>query len=383
MISSSPKSNTVLVIFPSTERGGCEEYILTITKALYERGYDVHVAFPDKPGTLSLQKDFKSISKSYTPLRFSQFQSKKIRKINLVRNIIKLIWLMLRINPKAIHLTLPWPDSGTEAILAAAILKIRTIVTFQLVNDQFKISPQLRKQYLWAKNRNQYWVGVSKNTARLLAKTLGITEDSIYVINNGVSLTTFSRKAYSKNQPSENPSYNKSILTVARLSHQKGHDILLHAFSRISDKFPNYHLYFIGEGELAIPLRVLVKQLKIEDRVFFLGYKEDVRDWLASSDLFVLPSRSEGLPFCLLEAMAMELPVISSALDNLTNVVSDGHEGLLFEPENIEALTTKLTWALENESKMKEMAQHAKDKVEFFSSTKMAQETIDLLFKNS
>ncbi len=377
-----PKPDTILIIFPSTGRGGCEEYVLTLAKALHEDGNQIHVAFPDRPGTISLQEDFKKISKSYTAINFRQLQPRKHKNINLAINVWKLVRLILKINPKAIHITLPWPDTGSEAILAAAILRIKTVITFQLVNDEFKASPQLSKRYSWAGKRNQYWVSVSKNNAMLLAKAFGVREESIRVINNGVSLDRFSREVEGSGYLQlTNPINDKIILTVARLSHQKGHDILLQAFSSISDQFPGHRLYFVGEGELTSQLKLLAGELHILDRVSFVGYKQDVRDWLVAADLFVLPSRSEGFPFCLLEAMAMGLPVISSDLDCISNLISDGCEGLLFTSENVESLTGQLTWALENKNKMKEMALRARNKVELFSSKKMTEETIRLLLE--
>jgi glycosyltransferase involved in cell wall biosynthesis len=134
------------------------------------------------------------------------------------------------------------------------------------------------------------------------------------------------------------------LLSVGRLSHYKGHSVLLQATARV----PGAHLVLIGDGEEAGNLRALVADLGIQDRITFVGDIEDadLHAAYAAADLFVLPSldRSEAFGLVLLEAMRAGLPIVASDIagSGVGHVVEDGVTGLLVPPGDIEALAAAL-----------------------------------------
>src|SRR5262249_40122941 len=97
-------------------------------------------------------------------------------------------------------------------------------------------------------------------------------------------------------------------IIVARLDRMKGHDVLLKALARRPDPCP---MLIVGDGSERGALEGLASELGVRDSVRFLGFRKDVPDLLAASDFFVLPSRTEGLPLSVLEAMAHGLPSIA------------------------------------------------------------------------
>lgn len=374
-------SKSVVVVFPSQSRGGCEEYALTVAKALHERGFEVHTLFPHTEGTATLRSSFNALEASYTPLLLRYWQPGRFRRIRLTWDILRIAVSILSKRPKAVHISLPWPNTATELLLACALLRIRTVVVFQLVGEEFHLSASLARKYLWAKTNNQEWVAVSENNRKILCNVFSIPISEIHLIPNGVALAPSSQVKQA--EIAKLVGKKSVILTVARLSFQKGIDLLLRAFAAVVSNFPDYQLILIGDGELTEELKNLAAELAISGQVLFLGRRPDVNDWLRISNLFVLPSRSEGLSFALLEAMAAGVPILASDASSIPDLIEDGLEGILFENGSVEDLTEKLFQALSNPQNRQEMASNARRKAEGFSQEKMVERTLKLLVGKS
>lgn len=119
---------------------------------------------------------------------------------------------------------------------------------------------------------------------------------------------------------------------VGRLIQGKGIDTLLKALARVRSF--SWHLVVVGEGDHQDQLVQAAKDLHIFRHVLFAGFKPDRLSYLKSFDLFVLPSLSEGIPRCLMEAMGAEIPVVASDISGCRILVKQGHTGFLFEPGN-------------------------------------------------
>ena len=132
-----------------------------------------------------------------------------------------------------------------------------------------------------------------------------------------------------------------TILFVGRLHHQKGLDLLLHAFAAMNTS--TWHLSIIGEGAQLGALKDMSKQLGIFTRTHFLGALQDPAPYYRSADIFALPSRHEGMPNALLEAMCYGLPVVvSDASSEPTELVENSRGGIITPAEDIEELTQAL-----------------------------------------
>ena len=364
-----------MIAFPSKAHGGCEEYALTIGKAIHGQGYPVHTLFPQHRETDVLHQAFSEFEVSYTPLRLHYWLPGKFRRIRFVWDILRLLTVLLRKRPQAVHISLPWPDTATELLLACALLKIKTVVVFQLVGDECRISTKLKSWYLWTKNRDQHWVAVSENNRKILCDTFGLSARDIALIYNGV---VFPKDFAVSSLPEVNQD-DHFILTVGRLSHQKGQDLLLRAYARINPIFPHYSLVLLGEGEWKNELEDLARELNITDKVLFLGRRNDVSQWLQKATVFALPSRWEGQSFALLEAMAAGTPIIASNASSIPDLIEDGQEGILFEQSDVQDLTRKLSWALSNQSEMKAMAARANKKARRYDQQVMVADILRLL----
>jgi glycosyltransferase involved in cell wall biosynthesis len=128
---------------------------------------------------------------------------------------------------------------------------------------------------------------------------------------------------------------------IARLTDQKGHAVLLDALAATPD-LAALHLVVIGDGPLRAALEAQAARLTLSSRVHFLGARRDLGDLLSAMDIFVLPSLWEGLPLSLVLAMGAALPVVSTRVAGIPEVVTDGETGLLVPPSDAPSLGAAL-----------------------------------------
>jgi len=139
------------------------------------------------------------------------------------------------------------------------------------------------------------------------------------------------------------------ITVVASLTANKGHRILMEAFAQVFRTYPAVRLVIVGGGPLRIQLESDSRRLLIDKAVIFTGIRNDVFPLLQTSDIFVLPSQHrEGLGIALIEAMAMNLPVIGTMVGGIPEVIMDGENGFLIPPGGSEQLASALKKLVED-----------------------------------
>jgi glycosyltransferase involved in cell wall biosynthesis len=150
------------------------------------------------------------------------------------------------------------------------------------------------------------------------------------------------------------------IVTVANFKPQKNPFMWAQVALEVTSRFSNVVFFFIGGG----PMRRSVEKLVRENRrIKILGWRNDIADILPDMDIFFLPSRWEGLPLSVLEAMASSLPVVASAVDGTTEVVLDSVTGYLLAPDDLNGYVKKLGELIENAKKRKEMGREGRERV--------------------
>jgi len=160
---------------------------------------------------------------------------------------------------------------------------------------------------------------------------------------------------------------------IGRLIPGKGIDVLFDAVARDGDR--NWRVALIGEGEQAAELKDLAKRLGIERKVQFFGYREDRLEFLKGFDVFVLPSRSEGVPRCLMEAMAAGVPVVASDIPGCRYLVEHGRTGLLFPTDDPGRLYETIDSLAQDTSLSRSLVRYARLFLqERFSAARMAHE---------
>jgi len=154
------------------------------------------------------------------------------------------------------------------------------------------------------------------------------------------------------------------ILFVGRLNQAKGIDILLKAAKVLKDKYgKNLKIAIVGDGPLKENLNNLAVKLGVNGEVKFLGVRKDIEELMVSSKIFVLPSRWEGLPMVILEAMSRGMSIIATGVGGIPEVVENGKEGILISPEDPETLAQAINDLIENEELREKLGQAAYKKV--------------------
>jgi glycosyltransferase involved in cell wall biosynthesis len=176
-----------------------------------------------------------------------------------------------------------------------------------------------------------------------------------------------------------NPSRSLRAAFVGRLAPEKALDILLDAWPRVLAAIPGAALTLIGEGPERTALENQAARLEISSSVKMPGIAEDPVSTLRAHDLFVLPSREEGMSIALLEAMALGMPIVASAIPGNRGLIRDGIDGVLFEPENPEALASAIVEAWTNPANGLAMGCAARRRIiEDFSIAAVARRHLDL-----
>jgi glycosyltransferase involved in cell wall biosynthesis len=204
---------------------------------------------------------------------------------------------------------------------------------------------------------------VLSNRSRPYLTSHGFREEQIVLIPNGVDSEKFRPDARRRPNPA---STERDIVCVARLQYPKGVDVLLHAWGRMMRVPAEWRAEFkprlllVGEGPLQAQLERIVEELGIQDSVQFLGLRRDVVDLLQQAWGFVLPSRWEGMPNALLEAMSCGLPCVATRVSGSEDIIVDGLNGLLVQPEQPEELAQALRRIIEDNELVQRLAEEAR-----------------------
>ncbi len=158
------------------------------------------------------------------------------------------------------------------------------------------------------------------------------------------------------------------IAGVGRLHNVKGFDLLIKAFSHIVKKYPLWKLVILGEGDERSSLEKLINENSLDKHVFLEGVVENPQIIIQQADIFAFPSRWEGFPNALGEAMALGLPVISANCDfGPSEIITDGEDGLLIEVENVDQLENSIERLIQDEHLRTRLGTKAKDVIKRFN----------------
>jgi glycosyltransferase involved in cell wall biosynthesis len=187
--------------------------------------------------------------------------------------------------------------------------------------------------------------------------------ERILVIPNGVDTRPFSLRRGGFREREGIPADRTVITTVGRLDTQKGLPYLLEAARLVTRGRPDLRFLVVGEGPRRRDLLRHRDRLGLKGHVSFLGFRTDIPQILADSDIFVLPSLWEGMPIVLLEALAAGLPAVATDVPGVTEVLTDGETGLVVPPKDAGALARALRELLDDPALRRRFAQAGRRRV--------------------
>lgn len=200
-------------------------------------------------------------------------------------------------------------------------------------------------------------IAVSEAARRAMIELDHVDERKITVVPNGFDWERIQPKPNSARAVREEFRLGDATMlcTVGRLDKLKGHDLLLRAFARIAE--PDARLVVVGPGPQKNLLEELARQLNIADRIVFTGYRSDVYDIVAASDLVVHPSLSEAHSLTIIEALHLGRPVIATDVGAAREAVIPEETGWLVPANDVEALAQSINEALSDKERARALAE--------------------------
>jgi len=229
---------------------------------------------------------------------------------------------------------------------------------------------------VWARR----FVAVSVSIATVLRGKFAA--DRIICIHNGIDLE---RLQIIENKTSKIKSFlrieaHETVVgSVGRLSTVKAQDRLLCAAQQLVLAGYKVRVLLVGEGPMEQSLKELTKHLDLGRVVVFAGHQERIADYLSAMDVFVLPSLSEGIPMALLEALALERPVVATRVGGIPEVIEHGVNGLLVDPADSSSLAGSIRELIDDRSKAAGLGKAGRIRIEReFSASLMADRMSDM-----
>ncbi len=216
----------------------------------------------------------------------------------------------------------------------------------------------------WTDKSVERHVCVSQAVLEFSSATGGLDSQKLLVIPNGVDLERFaSGDAARPNDLGIGPG-RRLIAFVGRLEEQKGLDWLLRLLPQVLEGLPQHDLAVVGSGPQRAALSRLTQQQGLADRVHFVGFRSDVPAILAASEVLALPSRWEGMPNVVLEAMAAGRPVVATGAEGVIEALGPGSAQQVVRLDHGEAFVAKLRAILQNRELAARLGQANRQRVE-------------------
>ena len=351
-----------LIIIDSLFTGGAEYSTLLWMEWLLEKGYDVRMVLL-KPKNPSYKiSDFKIDPKRVTMLNTNGV----FARYKTLKQIIQ------KFKPTIVHTVLNASNFTTRAIriLHGGFKHVESLVnqpySQERLSDQslntFKIRLLQMYDILTQKKGVQHFHANSQAVADHYMQAVKVPANKITVIPRGRTDNNYIHQKETLRRQYEAefniPDYHVWLINTGRHEYQKAHDVLLEALSLLQSKVPHTLLIAGREGKETEKIHQLIDQYNLKDRVRLLGHRSDIPQLLAAADLFVFPSRYEGLPGALIEACAAALPSICTDLPCMREVV-DGNSANFFPLNDAKMLSIQLDQTLNDASLRTQMGEEA------------------------
>jgi glycosyltransferase involved in cell wall biosynthesis len=263
------------------------------------------------------------------------------------RAIVEHFRALRRLRPDILQVNLNTPGASPWAVLCGLASPGVRVIAVEHLPQPIPRLPRRAVKRLTNPHLAAH-VAVGERSAEELARLIGVSRSSIRTIHNGVPDLELEGLPRSTNGP--------VIGSIGRLDPQKGYDVLVRALREL----PGVTAVVVGEGAEREGLVDLARRLDVSDRLRLVGWSDEPRRFLTTFDLFVLPSRFEGFPLGVVEAMLAGVPVVATDVGSVAEAVVDGETGLLVPAGDPSALARAVRELLDDRARMQEMSRRGR-----------------------
>ncbi len=335
----------VLQIVEDLKIGGLERVIALIVSGLSKADFESEIWCLADGGIIAEELVTKGIKVRVLGLR----------SYHQPANIIRLALMMREEKFHIVHTHGYF--ASTFGRLSAIIGRIPVIFThvhstYYAYNRRHQLVEKILSKY------TEKIICVSRAVQNFVVGQEGISKNRTCIIYNGadISQMAVNSEMDSLEEMSDTEGQHVVIITVASLTKNKGHIVLLNAFKKLVENHANVRLMIVGDGPMKIYLTDYTKELGLSSRVIFTGQKKQITLFLKISDIFVLNSiEREGLGIAVIEAMAAGLPVVGTSVGGLPELISDQQSGFVVKPGDSHELYCALKRLVDEESLRKRM----------------------------
>lgn len=367
----------VLQVLGDSKYGGGTYLILEITKKLIKEGYQVSVNTSD-PITIN---KFKKLGVNIIKIKEMR------RNINFLFDAIALIKLLFAIKKEKFDIIHTHTSKGgflgrTAATIARTPIIIHHVHGFAF--NEFNKNKLSGRFFIFLEKfagKFQDKLIFVNDEDRISAQKYKIGDKKRYLtIKNCIDITKFDIEINVEDKRKSIGLNLNDILVgfIGRLTEQKAPNILIKSVKKVKKFIPNIKVLIVGEGLLEKEMKILSRELNVENEIVFLGFRTDVSELLKMIDIYVLPSRrGEGLPIGILEAMATKKPIIATNIKGNRELIYHKKTGLLIPPDNPYELANAIIYLIKNKKEGLKMASVARNLViEKFSIERMLNEIL-------
>ncbi len=313
----------IVHLISSLESGGCENMLLRTLPKLNDDEFEQVVVTLFRPGQLA-------------PL----FRERGVRQVS-VGGLGRLVPLLRSLKPSLVITYLFHADMLGRLVIQSQ-LQVPVIAFLRTTYNFARYVPARVAEWL-TKGFVRHYLANSEAVKQYYVDQIRVAPERISVIPNGIDPVVVDPGTISTIvKELKLPDDRLVISCVANLAKNKGHAYLLEAFESLAARHGNLWLLLAGSGLEEVALKEHVAKSDSKQRILFLGRRGDVSAILAASDIFVLPTLFEGMSNAVLEAMAAQLPVVTTDIPENRVLIRSGHDGLLVSPKSAAQLRDAL-----------------------------------------
>lgn len=367
----------IAYVLCAEERGGVEEHVLSLVRTIERDRFQPFVIATPKLVQL-FGKDLEETGTTIFPLKLHGFSD--IAGSNAFISFLREHQIQI-VNTHMFVASMKFSPLARLAGVPALLETSHGVEKWRLEKGFLKRNSFIIDR-LFSKLQNKI-LAVSHACCEDLVNIKGIPREKIVVVQNGRDLSDFSPLSRDR-RTDLRALYGLSdddflFGAMARLDFQKGHLYLFEAVKRLLEQRDDFKLLVIGDGVLREELKQRVADLGIQSHVVFTGFQRDLQGYHGILDVHVLPSLFEGLPLGLIEASAMERPVIATNVDGSPEVILNGETGILVPPREPEKLVEAMAYALEHKAEMSAMGKRGRQfALQHFTLERQVRETENL-----